>query len=252
MKQRKIAALLMALLLSLSLLAGCGTTKNNESTENVSSQGSETIEQTSEADENAEAAEKLLNDLTGSYQELWPVLFADEYAQIWLDNAAAFVGEENAEGAVEMLRSMVTADIHGEDAVSRYAEHPDETAYDCSFAEGLVTLTVNGTTISGKDSNGNDLFSHTYHYIGMEDQRGLYEFESDDADSGEFSYFYFAPDTPQETYHIEFRYGSDQSKLGSYDSDSYAYWLPSGISADYNQKMIEDCIQLFCAENLAG
>ena len=64
--------------------------------------------------------------------------------------------------------------------------------------------------------------------------------------------FYFAPDTPQETYHIEFRYGSDQSKLGSYDSDSYAYWLPSGISADYNQKMIEDCIQLFCAENLAG
>ena len=64
MKQRKIAALLMALLLSLSLFAGCGTTKNNESTENVSSQGSETLEQTSEEDENAEAAEKLLNDWT--------------------------------------------------------------------------------------------------------------------------------------------------------------------------------------------
>lgn len=252
MKQRKIAALLMALLLTLSFLAGCGTTKNNETTEGASSQGTETIEQTSEADENTEAAEKLLNDLTGSYQELWPVLFADEYSQTWLDDAAAFVGEENAEGAVEMLRSMVTADIHGEDAVSKYAQHPDETAYDCSFAEGLVTLTVNGTTISGKDSEGNELFSHTYHYIGMEDQRGLYEFESDDADSGEFTYFFFAPDTPQETYHIEFRYGNDKDAMETYDAKKYAYWLPSGISANYNRKMIEDCIQLFCAENLAG
>ena len=251
MKHRKIAALLMALLFSMSFFAGCGTNKNNESTDGVATQETVTSEQTlSEADDNAKTAEKLLHDLTGSYQELWPVLFMDEYSQTWLDDAAVFVGEENAEGAVEMLRSIVTADIHGEDAVSRYAEYPDETAYDCSFAEGLVTLTVNGTTISGKDGEGNELFSHTYHYIGMEDQRGLYEFESDDADSGEFTYF--APDTPQETYHIEFRYGSDKSKLDSYDSGSYAYWLPSGISTDSDQKMIEDCIQLFCAENLAG
>ncbi len=50
---------------------------------------------------------------------------------------------------------------------------------------------------------------HTYHYIGMEPVRGLYEFQSDDADSGEFTYFFLAPDTSAETYHIEFRYGSD-------------------------------------------
>lgn len=143
-------------------------------------------------------------------------------------------------------------EIYGEEAVSRYAEYPDETAYDCGFTSELSTLTVDGMTISGKDSTGNELFSHTYHYIGMEDVRGLYEYESDDANSGEFTYFYFAPDTPQETYHIEFRYGSDKEELDMYDTGRYAYWLPSGISTGYDQKMVEDCIQLFCAENLGG
>ncbi len=40
--------------------------------------------------------------------------------------------------------------------------------------------------------------------------------------------------------------------IGMCISGNYAYWLPSGISADYDQKMVEDCIQLFCGENLAG
>ena len=49
--------------------------------------------------------------------------------------------------------------------------------------------------IKGYDSEGKEIFSHTYHYVGMEEVRGLYEFESDDADSGEFTYFCIAPDT---------------------------------------------------------
>ena len=32
-----------------------------------------------------------------------------------------------------------------------------------------------------------------FHYIGMEEIRGLYIYESDDADSGEFTYFCMAP-----------------------------------------------------------
>ena len=100
--------------------------------------------------------------------------------------------------------------------------------------------------------DGNELFSHTYHYIGMEPVRGLYEFESDDADSGEFTYFFLAPDTSAETYHIEFRYGSDADALSQYDAGDYAYWLASGISTDCDQTMIDNCIELFCTENLAG
>ena len=102
------------------------------------------------------------------------------------------------------------------------------------------------------DKDGNVLFSHTYHYIGMEPVHGLYEFESDDADSGEFTYFFLAPDTSAETYHIEFRYGSDAEALSQYDAGEYAYWVASGISTDCDQTMIDNCIELFCTENLAG
>ena len=124
----------------------------------------------------------------------------------------------------------------------------------CGFTNDLATLTFDGgtSTISGTDKDGNELFSHTYHYIGMEPVRGLYEFESDDADSGEFTYFFLAPDTSAETYHIEFRYGSDADALSQYDAGDYAYWLASGISTDCDQTMIDNCIELFCTENLAG
>ena len=195
---------------------------------------------------------QLLNDLTGSYQELWPVILADEYQQIWLDDCTALVGEDNAEAAFEKLSSMVTSDVYGEDAVEAYANGGG--AYFCGFTNDLATLTFDGeiSTISGTDKDGNELFSHTYHYIGMEPVHGLYEFESDDADSGEFTYFFLAPDTSAETYHIEFRYGSDAEALSQYDAGEYAYWVASGISTDCDQTMIDNCIELFCTENLAG
>ena len=71
-----------------------------------------------------------------------------------------------------------------------------------------------------------------FHYIGMEEIRGLYIYESDDADSGEFTYFCMAPDTMATTWHIEFRYGSDLDALKQYDAGESAYWLASGISVD--------------------
>ena len=101
------------------------------------------------------------------------------------------------------------------------------------------------------DADKKELFSHTYHYVGMEEIRGLYEFESDDTDSGEFTYFCIAPDTNDTTYHIELRYGSDLDALGQYDAGAYAYWLGSGISTDHDQEMVENCIRLFCTENLS-
>ena len=154
--------------------------------------------------------------------------------------------------SIEKLSSMVTSDVYGEDAVEAYANGGE--AYFCGFTNSLATLTFDGetSTISGTDKDGNELFSHTYHYIGMEPVHGLYEFESDDADSGEFTYFFLAPDTSAETYHIEFRYGSDAEALSQYDAGEYAYWVASGISTDCDQTMIDNCIELFCTENLAG
>ena len=258
---KKSAGAAAALALSALLLAGCGSTAASSS-EAVSaaestaadSAVSESTASSAVSDEDAEAAAaaQLLKDLTGSYQELWPVILADDYKQTWLDDCTALVGADNAEAAFDKLSSMVTGSVYGEDAVNAYAEGGG--AYFCGFTQDLSVLTFDGenAVISGTDKDGNELFLHSYHYIGMEPVRGLYEFESDDADSGEFTYFFLAPDTTAETYHIEFRYGSDAEALGQYDVGDYAYWLASGISAEYDQTMIDNCIALFCNENLAG
>ena len=257
---KKVVGAVAALALSVSLLAGCGSSASSTAASSVASSAAESsvssavseAASSEAADDNEAAAAQLMKDLTGSYQELWPVILADENTQTWLDDCTALVGADNAQAAYEKLSSMVTGTVYGEDAVKAYANGGG--AYFCGFTQGLVTLTVDGetSTISGTDKDGNELFSHTYHYVGMEPIRGLYEFESDDADSGEFTYFYFAPDTSAETYHIEFRYGADADALGQYDAGEYAFWLGSGISTDCDQTMIDNCIELFCNENLAG
>ena len=256
MKQRKLASLFLALALVLSLLAGCGNTNNSTpetqqpaSTVTDESATSADTEQESQVDENKAAAMQLLLDLEGTYQELWPVVLADEYHQVWLDASAELVGEENAEAAVEMMTSMVTGTITGEEAVEAYKD--GGMAYCCDFLQDVEQFTFDGTTISGADGEGNELFSHSYHYVGMEEIRGLYVYESDDADSGEFTYFCMAPDTMETTQHIEFRYGSDLDALGQYDAGDYAYWLASGISVDHTEEDVKNSIILFCTENLS-
>lgn len=247
MKQGKFASLLLAFMLAFSLLTGCGNAVGN--TSDTQQQTSAVTEQKSEVDENEAAAEQLLLDLKGTYEELWPVILADEYHQVWLDDTAAIVGEENAEAAVEKLASMVTGTVTGEEAVEAYQD--GGMAYCCDFLQDVERFTFDGSTISGMDAEGKELFSHSYHYVGMEEIRGLYIYESDDADSGEFTYFCMAPDTMETTWHIEFRYGSDLDALKQYDAGDYAYWLASGVSVDYTEDDVKDCIELFCTENLS-
>ena len=116
---KKVLGMVTVLALSVSLLAGCGSTaaspvSSAASTAAESTTSSVVSETTSAAaDENVAAAAQLLNDLTGSYQELWPVILSDEYQQTWLDDCTALVGEENAEAAFEKLSSMVTGDVYG-------------------------------------------------------------------------------------------------------------------------------------------
>lgn len=277
MKKKKIMNLFLAAALAFSMAAGCGNSGNGadagtaESTASAGAEAAgasgstaaestpatenlevtESIAEATETADDSQTAEQLLVDLTGTYQELWPVILSDEYEKIWIDNCGELVGEENAKAAYEKLASMVSGEIYGEEAVEAYAD--GNGVYDCSFKQGVDTLEFDGAAsmIKGYDKDGKELFAHTYHYVGMEKIRGLYEYESDDTDSGEFTYFCIAPDTSDTTYHIELRYGSDLDALGQYDAGDYAYWLASGISTDYDQTMIENCIQLFCTENLS-
>ena len=92
MKHSKLSCLLLAALLCLSLLAGCGNTNSSQTpgTEPSAGAGSATDPIQSAADENEAAAEQLLQDLRGTYQELWPVVLADEYHQTWWTTASAW------------------------------------------------------------------------------------------------------------------------------------------------------------------
>lgn len=224
---KKFTSVFLAMVLTATVPAGFQTVYAEDTS------AEDTQETKTDADNEADA-DQLLKDLTGSYQELWPVILADDYTQTWIDDCKEIVGEDDAEAAYEKLKSMVTGEVYGEEAVEAYKDGGG--AYFCGFTQDMATVEFDGDTktIKGYDKDEKELFSHTYHYVGIEETRGLYEFESDDADSGEFTYFYLAPDTNDTTYHIEFRYGSDADALAKYDAGDYAYWLASGISTEYD------------------
>ena len=99
----------------------------SDSTDAKTETSTEETQKTEE--ENQADAEQLMKDLTGSYQELCPVIFDDQYKQLWLENCKELVGEDNAEAAYEKLASMVSGTVYGEDAVKKYAD--GNGVYDC-------------------------------------------------------------------------------------------------------------------------
>ena len=151
----------------------------------------------------------------------------------------------------DMLKGSTTALIYGAEAVDTYAENPDDTAFDCYFLHGVAQFTVEGNTITGTDADGEEVFSHTYTYVGDAEDGSFAIYKSDDENSGDFTYFAFAADTPDTTYHIEFRYGYTEYKINSFYDGDYAYWMASGIKKDASEDVISDCVELFCSENLA-
>ena len=112
------------------------------------------------------------------------------------------------------------------------------------------TFEGQGHTISGLDAQGNEVFSHTYHKLDEENENGFLFYQSDDADSGDFTYFAFSPDTMETTYHLEFRYAEDLSDLQSWFEGNYAYWNAAAIAVDYDQETMKNVIELFVTENL--
>lgn len=234
--------------LAAGALAGCSQSQPASDSSTQQESSSSQVESAQASGLEAEA-EQLLSDLTGSYQELFPVLFEEQYDQLWINDSAAVVGEADAASTAEMLKGSVGGDIWGEEAIEAYGE--EGGPFYCGWLNGLSELTIDGDTmeISGTDAAGKELFSSTYHFSGMAGD--LYVFESDDAAADDYAYFAFLPDTPDSTYHIEFRYGSNDADFGEWMEGEYAYWMAAGIPTDYSQTLIEDCIKLFCDENLA-
>ena len=141
------------------MLVACSNATFAESTGTATvTESTNTTDKKQKADENQDAAKQLLVDLTGSYQELWPVILDEKYQQIWIDDCTELVGEENAEAAYDKLASMVSGTIYGEEAVEAYKD--GDGVYDCSFKEGVNKLEFNGSdsVIKGYDSEGKKSF----------------------------------------------------------------------------------------------
>ena len=112
---KKFTSVFLAMVLTATVPAGFQTVYAEDTS------AEDTQETKTDADNEADA-DQLLKDLTGSYQELWPVILADDYTQTWIDDCKEIVGEDDAEAAYEKLKSMVTGEVYGEEAVEAYKD----------------------------------------------------------------------------------------------------------------------------------
>lgn len=243
---KKILSLMLGLTCLLSVCA-CGQTDTNAPAADT---GSATTAVVGSAEANSDSSD-YLSQISGTYIELFPEMSKEEYRQLWLDAAAPLVGEENAASATDKLLSMCTAESYGADVAEQYVADPNNARFDCYFIGGVKKFVMNGDTITGLDEQGNEIFSHTYQKIDVENENNFIFYQSKDKDAGQFTYFAFAPDTMETTYHLEFRYAENLDDLQSWFEGNYAYWNAAAISADYTEQTMHDVIALFASENLS-
>ena len=99
-----------------------------------------------------EAASQLIDAIQGDYVELFPVL--RQYPDIWHEQCAAIVGEDDADETAEMLQTSVEGTLRGEEAAEAYEADPDSMAFDCYFPDGIATLHFDGATVTGTAQDG--------------------------------------------------------------------------------------------------
>ena len=238
---------------ALSILLAMGMTLGMSTAAFAGSESAVSAVEAVAGDEAAEAAE-FLESIKGTYEALFPVILDSQYDQVWLDPCIEAVGEDMAADVAGMLKQACNGTIYGQEAIDAFGDGSEGAQFDCLFINGVSQITFDGNTISGVDENGEQVFSHEYEYVSMLSLAGLMEgrlYETSDEDAGEFRYFYMMPDTPDTTYHLEFRYGSDTEALSQYNEGPYAYWLAAGFPVDADEQLTEDVITLFCEENLA-
>ena len=236
--KKRIAALLLSVFCLLSVV-GCSQNDVNNDPKPSASQP-------------AAVEDDYLTTIGGTYVELFPELSKAEYRSLWHEATAAIVGEENADAATDMLLAMCMAEPYGKDAIDAYTENPESMAFNCYFLGGVEKFAIDGHTITGLDKDGKEVFSHKYKLLDVENENGFIFYQSEDKDSGQFTYFAFSPDTMDSTYHLEFRYAEDINDLQSWFEGNYAYWNAAGIAEDYDEATMKNCIELFATENLSG
>ncbi len=202
----------------------------------------------------SQAAAVHLKNLAGTYQGLFETICDQKYDSIWEKYAATIVGADAAAATAKALKDGVTSKYMGSEAVDYYTKNPESSmAFNCFLTQNVASFSVEGDVITGYDKSGTKLFSHSYKfdsYAPLMGEIGLDIYKTDDKDAGEFTYFAFAGDTIQTSYHLELRYGDNLEDIKQPLTGKYAYWLAAGITKDPDPILIDHVIQLFVIENL--
>lgn len=197
-----------------------------------------------------------------------PTILKSDYDSIWLKYITPLIGSEKAEETAKKLKSSISAPTYGKNLSKEQKKsghfncefHPENTLLTFAVDDGKYTLSDGTNTYSyeylgisymGKNDDWNSLFP------GMipEGESFSYEmsvYKAKEENAGEYKYLLLLPDTPEETYHIEFRYGSNINDLQTALNGEYAFWLAAGIPQDADSTMIENVIKLFVEENLSN
>lgn len=212
------------------------------------------------------ANNKVLAKVSGengtTYKPLFETITQGKYDQLWHDYIAAVAGDdENLVGTVQFVKTFCQGTEYGQAYADKVAASEDGSfQFCCKFINGAYRITVNGNNITVTDAEGAEISNHNYTYRGVVKVSGempgwgvqSYEghlYMTTDKNAGEFKYFIFRDDNPEDTYHIEFVYGSDLTELQKYTAGKYAYWQGAGIPENADEKLIENCIKLYCVEN---
>lgn len=193
--------------------------------------------------------EEYFKGLKGSYVELFSqqTCLNPKFETLWKSEVAKYVETSQVDSVLAAIRGVCQGTRTGADAVAYYKQN-GSMKFCCSFLQGVMRIEVKGRRISGYGSGKKQLFSHKYHFLEM-DANGNYIFESDDDNKDEFRYFWFMPDSPKSTFHIEFRYGSDKTQLSQMMDGKYAYWMAAGVREGHEEEWRNGII-LFVDERL--
>lgn len=207
----------------------------------------------------SEADNELMDRLNGTYISLFPEYAREEYRDYWMECIGAHgVTGEAADAVYTAMTQGYMSTLKGREAADAYSADPASMAFDCYLENGLQKIIIDGSMISGVDSENNEVFRHAYQYaedvdvtfLGQPTGTRMHLYVTDDADAGMFTYFAFTDDTIAEECHIEFRYGETTDNIGDFSEGQYAFWLVGAINEDYEDSQIRGGIKLFVDENL--
>ena len=204
--------------------------------------------------------EGFLAQIIGDYRPLFEgATLNREYDHYWHDYAAAVVGATAADDAVANIKASINAQGYGAQA--------DAPNFFCGFAGGVTAITFggeDGKTVTYTKEDGSSTVIHytfvkeasaTGIYAGFEMAMDGYLYEAQEADAGMFKYLLMFPDTPDTTFHLEFRYGETEADVCSLLEGPCGCWVGAAIAASALAEEDEDTLQkvisLFVVENLA-